>query len=139
MASKLIPKIAGAIGKLTDGHLPKSVLDAGKVGASMNDFTKNQSLLAMKKKEMKKAIEPEPPAEQDAQIQAYNDYVAKGDMSISGEGGAFGAAADVAADNAAAAGAGAAAPMITNDTQNIIDNQQSIQGVGPLVTGSAFG
>jgi hypothetical protein len=139
MASKLIPNIAGAIGKLTGGHLPKSVLDVGKVGESMNDFTKNQSLLAMKKKEMKKAIEPEPPAEQDAQIQAYNDYVAKGDMSISGEGGAFGAAADVAADNAAAAGAGAAAPMITNDTQNIIDNQQSIQGVGPLVTGSAFG
>jgi hypothetical protein len=46
-------------------------LDAGKVGEAMNDFTKNQSLLAMKKKEMKKAVEPEPPAQQDAQIQAY--------------------------------------------------------------------
>jgi hypothetical protein len=93
----------------------------------------------MKKKEMKKAIEPEPPAQQDAQIQAYNDYVAKGDMSISGESGAFGAAADQAAGNAAAAGAGAAAPMITNDTQNIINNQEAIQGTGPLAVGSAFG
>ena len=73
MASKLIPNIAGAISKLTDGHLPKSVLDAGKVGSSMNDFTKNQSLLAMKKKEMKTAVEPEPAEQQDAQIQAYND------------------------------------------------------------------
>ena len=94
---------------------------------------------AMKKKEMKTAVNPEPPAEQDAQIQAYNDHIAKGDMSISGETGAFGAAADQAAGNAAAAGSGAAAPMITDDTQKIIDNQQSIQGVGPLATGSAFG
>jgi hypothetical protein len=139
LAMKLIPNIAGAIDKLTGGHLPKSVLDTGKVESSMNDFTKNQSLLAMKKKEMKTAVNPESPAEQDAQIQAYNDHVAKGDTSISGETGAFGAAADQAAGNAAAAGAGAAAPMITNDTQKIIDNQQSIQGVGPLATGSAFG
>jgi hypothetical protein len=72
LASKLIPNLAKGINGLIGGHLPKSVLDVGKVGAAMGDYTKNQSLLAMKKDEMKKTVDAEPAAQQDAQIQAYN-------------------------------------------------------------------
>lgn len=73
LASTLIPGLSKGINGLMNGHLPKSVLDSGKVGAAMNDYTKNQSLLAMKKKEMKKTVDAEPAEQQDAQIKAYND------------------------------------------------------------------
>jgi hypothetical protein len=72
-ASKLIPELSKGINGLMSGHLPNSVLDSGKVGAAMNDYTKNQALLAMKKKEMKKTVDAEPAEQQDAQIKAYND------------------------------------------------------------------
>jgi hypothetical protein len=73
LASKLIPNLSKGINGLMSGHLPQSVLDSGKVGAAMNDYTKNQSLLAMKKKEMEKTVDAEPAEQQDAQIKAYND------------------------------------------------------------------
>ena len=60
LASKLLPGgLAGGIQGLMSGHLPTSVLDAGKVGKAMGEFTKNQAILAVKKKEMKKALDPD--------------------------------------------------------------------------------
>jgi hypothetical protein len=124
LASKLIPGIAGAIGNVMGGHLPKSVLEAGKVGAAMNDFTKNQSLLAMKKKEMKKAIKAESNEQQDAQIKAYNDAKAtENEPGFSGEAGT------TLTD----------ALGTTNTTDQILKAQESIQGTGPNVIGSPFG
>lgn len=58
MATKLIPGIAGKIQGMMGGHLPTSVLDPGKVGKTMQDFTKNQALLAKKKDSMKTALNP---------------------------------------------------------------------------------
>jgi hypothetical protein len=60
LASKLLSGgLAGGIQGLMNGHLPTSVLDVGKVGAAMGEFTKNQAILALKKKEMKKALDPD--------------------------------------------------------------------------------
>jgi hypothetical protein len=58
LASSLVPGIAGKIDGIMKGQLPKSVLDPGKVAKTMNEFTKNQALLAKKKESMKKALEP---------------------------------------------------------------------------------
>jgi hypothetical protein len=88
LASKLIPNLSKGINGLISGHLPQSVLDPGKIGAAMNDFTKNQSLLALKKQEMKKTVDAEPAAQQDAQIKAYNDaQAAANEPGFSGNSG----------------------------------------------------
>jgi len=124
LASKLIPNLAKGINGLLDGHLPKSVLDSGKVGAAMNDFTKNQSLLAMKKKEMKKTVDAEPAEQQDAQIKAYNDA-----QATMNEPGFSGAAGTTLTD----------ALGTTNNTEQILKAQDAIQGTGPLAVGSPYG
>jgi hypothetical protein len=59
MAGKLIPNISGNIQGMVNGALPKSALDAGKVGPAMSDFTKNQALLAQKKAGMHTALKPD--------------------------------------------------------------------------------
>lgn len=71
IAKILIPGIAKGINSLLSGHLPKSVLDEGKVGETMNNYTANQSKLALKKKSMKEALEPASQQEQDNQINAF--------------------------------------------------------------------
>jgi len=124
LASKLIPGLAAGIEGIMGGHLPKSVLDAGKVGAAMNDYTKNQSLLAMKKKEMKKAVVAEPAEQQDAQIKAYNDA-----QATANEPGFSGATGTVLTD----------ALGTTNNTDQILKAQDAIQGTGPNSVGSPYG
>jgi outer membrane lipoprotein SlyB len=59
LAGKLIPNISGNIQSMMNGSLPKSALDAGKVGPAMSDYTKNQALLAQKKSGMKLALKPD--------------------------------------------------------------------------------
>ena len=100
LASKLIPNLAKGINGLIDGHLPKSVLDVGKVGAAMGDYTKNQSLLAMKKNEMKKTVDAEPAEQQDAQIKAYNDAQAAAQGAGPGRGSVVEAPGERAAASA---------------------------------------
>ena len=55
LASHFLPGIAGNIGSALENHLPKSVLGAG-VQNTMNEFTKNQAMLAIKKSNMKTAL-----------------------------------------------------------------------------------
>lgn len=74
LATKLIPNIAGSIQGLMSSHLPQSTLDQGSVGNTMSEFSQSQAKLAIKKKSMKKALDPKPPEDQDAQIQAYKAY-----------------------------------------------------------------
>lgn len=124
LASKLIPNLAKGIDALMSGHLPKSVLDPAKVGAAMNDFTKNQSLLAMKKKQMKKTVDAAPAEQQDAQIKAYAEA-----QATANEPGFSGAAGTVLTD----------ALGTTNTTDQIVKAQEAIQGTGPLAVGSPFG
>lgn len=59
LAGKLIPNIAKNVQGVTGNHLPKSVLDTNKVGATMSEFTKNQALLAQKKNNMNTALKPD--------------------------------------------------------------------------------
>lgn len=71
LAAKLLPAgLAGGIQGLMNGHLPTSVLDPGKIGPAMGEFTKNQALMQLKKKEMKKALDPK---KADAQAKEYSD------------------------------------------------------------------
>jgi hypothetical protein len=81
-------------------------------------------LLALKKKEMKKAIKAESDEQQDAQIKAYNDAKA-----TENEPGFSGAAGTTLTD----------ALGTTNTTDQIVKAQEAIQGTGPNVIGSPFG
>ena len=80
LASKFIPQMASALNSISSGHLPKSVLNSS-ASDSINKFAENQSKLAMKKKEMKAAAEVESGAQQDAQIQAYQNEQQKKDQA----------------------------------------------------------
>ena len=73
LASKFIPHIAGAINGAMGSHLPTSVLDVGKVGETMKNFTANQSKLALKKKSMKSAVEPASKEQLDSVIKKATD------------------------------------------------------------------
>lgn len=85
LASKLIPGIAGKIDGVLKGQLPKSVLDPGKIGKTMNEFTKNQALLAKKKSSMKAALEPDTAAE-DKKFKDYADSKLATDLSKAAPG-----------------------------------------------------
>jgi len=133
LASKLIPGLAGGIGNVIGSHLPKSVLDVGKVGAAMNDYTKNQSLLALKKKEMKKSVDPEPPAQQDAQIKAY--LADKADLSKVSDAG--NAAKDLATSASGLDGDFSGLPSADAVTAATPDLAQTLIQDNPGGTGNA--
>jgi len=80
LASKLLPKgLSGGIGGVLNGHLPTSVLDPKKIGATMGEFTKNQSLLAVKKKSMLSALSPS--NDIDAKLAYANDRLAASEVN----------------------------------------------------------
>ena len=98
LAGKYIPQMASALNSITGGHLPKSVLSSS-AGDSINKFAQNQSKLAMKKKELKTATEPEPQEQQDAQIQAYAADQAKQAKDLTAYNALLGAQAARASTN----------------------------------------
>jgi hypothetical protein len=80
LASKLLPKgLSGGIGGVLNGHLPTSVLNPGKIGATMGEFTKNQALLAVKKKSMLSALSPS--NDIDAKLAYANDRLAASEIT----------------------------------------------------------
>jgi len=121
LASKLIPNLSKGINGLLNNHLPKSVLDPGKVGPAMNDFTKNQSLLALKKQEMKKTVDAEPAEQQDAQIKAYNDnQAAQEAAAAANEPGFSGASGEILSNSVASTTS--AAPISQNSVNPATGN-----------------
>lgn len=83
LASKLLPSaLSGGISGLMGDHLPTSVLDAGKVGPTMGEFTKNQSLLAVKKQGMMTALSPS--NDIDAKLAYANDRLAASEVNSLG-------------------------------------------------------
>lgn len=80
-ASRIIPALASGINQITNGHLPSSVLPNGgeSVNETMQQYTKNQSLLKKKKDKAKKALEPDTSGQDDA-LKKYADDTALADL-----------------------------------------------------------
>jgi hypothetical protein len=84
LASKLLPgALAGGIQGLMGGHLPTSVMDIGKVGKTMNGFTKNQALLQVKKNSMIEALNPN--GDIDAKLAYANKKLAESEITKLGK------------------------------------------------------
>jgi hypothetical protein len=124
LASKLLPGgLAGAIGGIMNGHLPTSVLDVKKVGAAMGDFTKNQALMQVKKKQMKKAIDPDKAGDD---LSKLSDAQKAAKLSVTGASGLDGDFTGVAT----------AAPDLAT---TIIQNNPGGTGNAATDVGSPFG
>lgn len=80
-AANIIPQLASGIEQLTNGQLPTSILPNGgeSVNETMQQYTKNQSLLKKKKDKAKQALEPST-AEQDDVLKKYADQTALADL-----------------------------------------------------------